>query len=110
DEGIAVVVVEQSVNVATALAGRGVFMEKGQVRFSGPTADLTGRDDLLRSVFLRSTAPARPRTEAAVSANGQTDVPPRLRVTEMSRRFGGVTAVDRVDLTVGEGQIVGIIG
>jgi hypothetical protein len=27
-------------------------MEKGQVRFSGPAADLRGRDDLLRSVFL----------------------------------------------------------
>ena len=31
---------------------RVLFMEKGQVRFSGVGEDLLGRDDLLRSVFL----------------------------------------------------------
>jgi ABC-type branched-subunit amino acid transport system ATPase component len=44
--------VEQSVNVALAVADRAVFMEKGQVRFSGPAADLLERDDLVRAVFL----------------------------------------------------------
>jgi branched-chain amino acid transport system ATP-binding protein len=51
-EGITIVLVEQSVNVALTLADRAYFMEKGQVRFEGPTADLLHRDDLLRSVFL----------------------------------------------------------
>jgi branched-chain amino acid transport system ATP-binding protein len=50
-EGTSVVLVEQSVNVALTLADRAYFLEKGEVRFSGPTADLLGRDDLLRSVF-----------------------------------------------------------
>ena len=98
-------------NVATTLAGRAVFMEKGQIRFSGATADLVGRDDLLRSVFLGSAAPARIRDRVAVSTNGDSPTPrTRLAVTEVSRRFGGVTAVDGVDLEVGEGQIVGVIG
>jgi branched-chain amino acid transport system ATP-binding protein len=51
-EGITVVLVEQSVNVALTLADRAYFMEKGQVRFEGPTSELLDRDDLLRSVFL----------------------------------------------------------
>src|SRR5947209_6822304 len=51
-DGTSVVVVEQSVNVATGIATRAEFMEKGQVRFSGPTAELAERPDLLRSVFL----------------------------------------------------------
>jgi ABC-type branched-subunit amino acid transport system ATPase component/predicted MFS family arabinose efflux permease len=50
--GVAIVLVEQSVNVALTLAHRAYFMEKGEVRFSGPTADLLARGDLLRSVFL----------------------------------------------------------
>ena len=50
--GVAVVLVEQSVNIALTLADRAYFMEKGEVRFSGPTTDLLGRGDLLRSVFL----------------------------------------------------------
>ncbi|TAL13431.1 MAG: MFS transporter [Frankiales bacterium] len=51
-EGVTIVLVEQSVNVALTLADRAYFMEKGQVRFEGPTSELLHRDDLLRSVFL----------------------------------------------------------
>jgi ABC-type branched-subunit amino acid transport system ATPase component len=51
-EGITMVIVEQSVNVALAMADRAVFMEKGQVRFEGPARDLLERDDLVRAVFL----------------------------------------------------------
>ena len=109
--GTTVVVVEQSVNVATALAGRAVFMEKGQVRFTGPTADLAERPDLLRSVFLRG---ATRRQGPSVAANG-TGAPDgagrdRLRVEGMRKAYGGVTAVDGVDFHVGEGEILGIIG
>jgi ABC-type transporter Mla maintaining outer membrane lipid asymmetry ATPase subunit MlaF len=46
------VLVEQSVNVALAVADRAVFLEKGRVRFSGPAADLLDRTDLVRAVFL----------------------------------------------------------
>jgi len=51
DEGVTIVVVEQSVNVALTLADRAYFMEKGEVRFEGPAAELLERNDLLRSVF-----------------------------------------------------------
>jgi ABC-type branched-subunit amino acid transport system ATPase component/predicted MFS family arabinose efflux permease len=52
DEGMTIVVVEQSMNVALALADRAVFLEKGQVRFEGPARALADRDDLVRAVFL----------------------------------------------------------
>ncbi|MEM8707116.1 MAG: ATP-binding protein [Actinomycetota bacterium] len=51
-EGQAMVIVEQSLNVALAFADRAVFMEKGQVRFSGPARELLERGDLARAVFL----------------------------------------------------------
>ncbi|HLJ07047.1 MAG TPA: ABC transporter ATP-binding protein, partial [Acidimicrobiia bacterium] len=50
--GTTIVIVEQSVNVALTLAQRAVFMEKGEVRFEGPTAELLERPDILRSVFI----------------------------------------------------------
>ena len=56
EAGTAVVLVEQSVNVALTLADRAYFMEKGEGRFSGPTTELLGRSDLLRSVFLEGAA------------------------------------------------------
>src|SRR5437764_7221529 len=51
-EGTTIVLVEQSVNVALTVADRAYFLEKGEVRFSGATAELLGRDDIVRSVFL----------------------------------------------------------
>jgi ABC-type branched-subunit amino acid transport system ATPase component/MFS family permease len=52
DEGTTIVIVEQSLNVALAMADRAVFLEKGQVRFEGRARDLLERDDLARAVFL----------------------------------------------------------
>jgi ABC-type branched-subunit amino acid transport system ATPase component/ABC-type branched-subunit amino acid transport system permease subunit len=51
-QGTTIVLVEQSVNVALELAERAVFLEKGEVRFTGPTAELLERPDILRSVFI----------------------------------------------------------
>jgi branched-chain amino acid transport system ATP-binding protein len=51
-DGTAIILVEQSINVALTVAERACFMEKGEVRFSGPTSDLLDRPDILRSVFL----------------------------------------------------------
>jgi ABC-type branched-subunit amino acid transport system ATPase component/sugar phosphate permease len=51
-QGLTMVIVEQSLNVALAIADRAVFMEKGEIRFDGPAAELAKRDDLARAVFL----------------------------------------------------------
>jgi ABC-type branched-subunit amino acid transport system ATPase component/predicted MFS family arabinose efflux permease len=51
-EGMTIILVEQSLNVALSIADRAVFLEKGEVRFSGPAAELAERDDLARAVFL----------------------------------------------------------
>jgi ABC-type branched-subunit amino acid transport system ATPase component/sugar phosphate permease len=51
-EGVTMIIVEQSLNVALAIADRAVFMEKGRVRFQGPARELAERDDLVRAVFL----------------------------------------------------------
>jgi len=56
--GTAVVLVEQSVNLALSLVDHAYFMERGQVRFDGPADELLGRNDLLRSVFLEGAARA----------------------------------------------------
>ena len=57
-EGVAVLLVDQHVDLALDLAKRAYFLERGQVRFSGSSKSLRGRDDLLRSVFLRGQTAA----------------------------------------------------
>jgi ABC-type branched-subunit amino acid transport system ATPase component len=49
--GQTMIIVEQSLNVALAIADRAIFLEKGAVRFEGPAQELLERDDLARAVF-----------------------------------------------------------
>ena len=55
-QGTTVVIVEQSFNIALSIATKAVFMEKGEVRYSGDAQALRKRPDLLRSVFLSRAA------------------------------------------------------
>jgi branched-chain amino acid transport system ATP-binding protein len=50
--GTAVILVEQSVNLALRMCTRATFMEKGQVVFQGPTAELIEHEEIVRSVLL----------------------------------------------------------
>jgi ABC-type branched-subunit amino acid transport system ATPase component len=56
ETGVTLIVVEQSLNIAAELCERAVFLEKGEVRFEGPTRDLLARDDIARAVFLGASA------------------------------------------------------
>ncbi|HEV7762771.1 MAG TPA: ATP-binding cassette domain-containing protein, partial [Acidimicrobiales bacterium] len=77
EQGTTLLVVEQSVNVALEIADRAVFLERGEVRFSGPARDLLQRPDLLRSVFLGSASQAMaPTATVAPSTAGATSAAP----------------------------------
>ena len=126
-QGVTVVVVEQSVNVALTLAERAVFLEKGSVRFEGPTRELLERPDILRSVFIEGAAahdasagdersdddapaPVLDLTAAADEREPLEHDGPVLVCTGVTKRFGGVHALSHVDLVVQPGEIVGLIG
>ncbi|MGH2758809.1 MAG: ATP-binding cassette domain-containing protein, partial [Actinomycetota bacterium] len=126
--GVTIIVVEQSVNVALTLAERAVFLEKGEVRFSGPSRELLDRPDILRSVFIAGASAhsgdgkvpsggrkARTSTKAATTrplkrVPPPPDAPVVLETFDVSKRFGGIAAVDGVSLELRQGQIVGLIG
>lgn len=49
--GTTIVLVEQSLNVAATVSERAVFMEKGEIVFSGKTAELLDRPELTKAVL-----------------------------------------------------------
>ena len=51
EDGITLLVVEQSLNIAAQLCSRAIFLEKGEVRFAGECAELLEQDDIARAVF-----------------------------------------------------------
>jgi ABC-type branched-subunit amino acid transport system ATPase component/ABC-type branched-subunit amino acid transport system permease subunit len=132
-QGTTIVVVEQSVNVALELAERAVFLEKGEVRFSGRTLDLLDRPDILRSVFIAGagsvegtvvTPDAGPTdlhvhasaSSALIMADPRKRVPPSaeapsiLECNGVRKTFGGITAIEDISLTLRDGEILGLIG
>ncbi len=95
--GTTVVIVEQSVNVALTVAETAFFMEKGQVRFHGPTAELLERPDVLRSVFLEG---AGSQARDALPEEGSTGTGGEEVVAV--RGVAGHEAAVHVDATVPE--------
>ncbi|HEY6472100.1 MAG TPA: ATP-binding cassette domain-containing protein, partial [Acidimicrobiales bacterium] len=105
--GTAILLVEQSMNVAVAVADRVYVMDTGVVRFSGPAAELAAHPELLWSVYLEKASDALSAQAARPHATPQGH---DLEVRELSVRFGGIAALDGVSLHAGHGEIVGIIG
>jgi ABC-type branched-subunit amino acid transport system ATPase component/predicted MFS family arabinose efflux permease len=113
--GTAIVLVEQSINVALTVADRAYFLEKGEVRFEGRTEELLERNDIVRSVFLEGAGSVGGdkgrRTAAAVPARTAPDeLVPILELDSVSKRFGGITAVDDASFVLHRGEILGLIG
>jgi branched-chain amino acid transport system ATP-binding protein len=127
-EGTAIVLVEQSVNLALTVADRAVFMEKGEVRFSGPAADLRARPDIVRSVYLRGSSGGRPSSAAGAGAGAAAGPTPGaatiarqkllaaqdaavvLQALDVHVSYGGVKALAGASVEVAAGEIVGLIG
>ncbi len=99
-DGTTVLLVEQSVNLALSLAEHSFFLERGEVRFDGPTVDLLARDDLLRPVFLphQSAVPsaARPTRAPSRRAARRAPTPPGRRDDHPLQRRPGSRARARV--------------
>ncbi|HET6795153.1 MAG TPA: MFS transporter, partial [Acidimicrobiales bacterium] len=120
--GSTVILVEQSVNIALRLAERATFLEKGEVRFSGRTSELLEKDDVLRAVYLHGTAKGLGDGADAEGADTRTPAQTKRRLAALAqapvvlscrgltKRYGGVTAVDGVDLDLHQGEVVGLMG
>ena len=111
ESGTTIILVEQSVNVALTVAKRAVFMEKGEVRFSGPTEELMRRPDILRSVYLQGSsgigATAVRPDRLVLGPGGPERV---LDVVDLRKRFGGKSVINGISFHLDDGQILGIIG
>ena len=114
DDGVTVVLVEQSVNVALTVAERAYFMERGKIMFDGPTAELLERPDLLRSVFLSAAQPDHGTGDDQINSLDRAVIDrteaPVLSVNELSITFGGIRAVNGATFDVWPREIVGVIG
>jgi peptide/nickel transport system ATP-binding protein len=117
--GMALVLITHDLGLAAQYCGQIVVMERGQVveanapdrLFSRPTHRYTRR--------LVAASPTRHSTVASLVGEAEPTVatvpaavllPALLNVQGLSKRFGGVTAVNDVSFTVRAGESVGLVG
>jgi branched-chain amino acid transport system ATP-binding protein len=85
-------------------------MEKGEVRFHGPTTALLSRPDILRAIYVKGTGALTAGAPRGRAQTAQEDRRPALEVTGLTKRYGGITAVDDVSFSLAEGAVLGLIG
>lgn len=107
--GTAVLLVEQSVEFALSVADRAYVMESGTISPSRTSGELRAQPDLLRSVFLRKAVEGLPMPTRSPPDPSRSREP-ALGVSDVSVSFGGILALDRVRLSVDQGEVLGIIG
>lgn len=116
EQGATVILVEQSVNIALTIADSAIFMEKGEVKFIGETAELLNRPDILRAVYVKGTGALMDPKDSALQSDRDRRrgslswARPILEVRNASKNFGGVVALDEVSLGLREGEILGLVG
>jgi branched-chain amino acid transport system ATP-binding protein len=106
--GTAILLVEQSMNVAVAVADRVYVMDTGVVRFTGTAAELAAHPELLWSVYLQKASDSFALQGAGHRSGRDGDL--ELEVRGLALSFGGNAALDDVSLHAGHGELVGIIG
>jgi ABC-type branched-subunit amino acid transport system ATPase component len=117
--GLALLLVEQNVRTALALAGRAYVLERGRVVREGPGRVLLDDPEVRRAYLgplasfddgarlaVAPSADARARTGAAPG----TAPPSLLEGRAVGKHFGGLRVLDGVSFRVDAGEIVALIG
>jgi branched-chain amino acid transport system ATP-binding protein len=84
-------------------------MEKGEIRFSGPTEELLRRPDLIRSVFMggKAAAPTASQRSRRLAELSDDEL---LSLDGIGVQYGGVAALTDVSLQLRGGEVLGLIG
>jgi ABC-type branched-subunit amino acid transport system ATPase component/ABC-type branched-subunit amino acid transport system permease subunit len=101
--GTSVIVIDHVLEDLFAVADRVVAFDFGRP-IGGGTPDEILTDERVRSSYLGATVTHRPRAVARTGAE------PVVRLSRVTHRYGGVTALDDVDLAVRGGAILAVVG
>ena len=107
--GIAIVIVEHVQGVIGRLADRAIVLDWGSVIADGTPAEVAADDTVVR-VYFGEPGQSQAIPSAVDDTPDTTPRPTVLQVQELSVQYGGLTALDRVSLRLGQGEVVGIIG
>lgn len=105
-----IVLVEHVEGVVASLVERVMVIDWGKVITEGTPAQVAA-DPRVRQIYLGSSAdPQHPSAQGQASTPKRSDEQPLLELHEVSAAYGSITALRHVNLRVGKGEFVGILG
>jgi branched-chain amino acid transport system ATP-binding protein len=108
-QGTAVVLVEQNAAMALEIADRATVLEVGAVASEGSAAELARSDEVRERYVGRARRGEIGEVPEVTPVTGRREARP-LAVEDVTVRFGGLTALNEVSLTVDPGSIHAVIG
>lgn len=115
--GRSMIIVEHVQRVIQEIVGRVVVLDWGKLIAEGTPAAVAA-DERVRDVYLgrraereaAATSSARSDRAEGESADGDSDRAALLEVEDLSAGYGSLIALERVDLRIGEGEVVSVLG
>lgn len=108
--GLSIVIVEHVQGVIGRLADRVIVLDWGSLIAQGTPAEVAADEKVVRVYFGEPTEMSGAKAAPAVADLPTRERPTVLEVRDLRVRYGGLTALADVDLKLGEGEVVGIIG
>lgn len=103
--GKTILFIDHDMPLVSRIARRILVLDQGRIIADGEPAAVRSNPRVLDAYLgQRSVAPARAATSRAAAAK------PLLDVSNLSVSYGGLAALDRVSLGVGQGEIVALVG
>lgn len=106
--GISIVIVEHVQGVIGRLADRAIVLDWGSVIAEGTPQEVAADAKVIQVYFGASAAGEPANGKAGTREAGERPIV--LDVQGLTVRYGGMTALSEVNLRMGEGELVGIIG
>lgn len=106
DKGIGIIIVEHVPGIIARLADRAIVLDWGQVIADGTPDEVAKDKKVVEVYFGDSSETFEPKPAVAEAAPRETV----LEVENLTVRYGGLTALSDINMTLGDGEVVGIIG
>ncbi len=110
EDGVGVLLIEHDMSVVMGVSDRIFVLDRGRKIAEGLPKEVREDANVVAAYLGEPAGAAPPRRRIAEAGEGHAPRPPMLECRRLSSGYGAVAVLHEVDLHVGEGEIVALLG